>query len=332
MSPDSPILRQSVRWGENYVSSALNVKLAGIIPVGVYHGFVVKPAGAMAVSIEHDSNYPRSVAVVERDGFSITVTMDDPGTVKIPASGKWFICIEAYYSLAKQGYQRVVARQEVAEHHVVLASVLVSDGETVITDSMIDEAPRNECFPAAQIIEDFKVKLADAQHVVVNFSDLLTKEALKRIALENLLRTESEQSAERLEQQENAANLQATQNALLFIQLSDRVTRESLTRISQNNDVITETALGRDRDAMRDRREAANAGIAINAMNRIMNLELAFYSGMSFSALPALVDSMGMSPDGYEVYGGATVAPISIVRPGETAPLGAAIVLKLERA
>lgn len=281
MSPDSPILRQSVRWGENYVSSALNVKLAGIIPVGVYHGFVVKPAGAMAVSIEHDSNYPRSVAVVERDGFSITVTMDDPGTVKIPASGKWFICIEAYYSLAKQGYQRVVARQEVAEHHVVLASVLVSDGETVITDSMIDEAPRNKCVIAENVLETLKLELAQAHRTIITASDLFTQEALKRIEQFNALRTEIEQ--------------------------------------------------GKEREAERLKREASQAQVSISVLDRLTNMELAFYSG-KFATFPLFTNSMALSPEGYEVYGGARVAPITITHPGETPPFGAAIVLKLEKA
>ena len=53
---DLPILSQSVRWGENYVSRALNVKSAGIIPPGIYHGYNIKPGGGMAVLIEHDED------------------------------------------------------------------------------------------------------------------------------------------------------------------------------------------------------------------------------------------------------------------------------------
>lgn len=332
MSPDSPILRQSVRWGENYVSSALNVKLAGIIPVGVYHGFVVKPAGDMAVSIGHEDDYERSVAVVERDGYSLTVVMDDPGTVQIPAPGQWFICIEAYYSPAKQGYQRIVARQEVADHHVVLASVSVEAGVTAITPSMIDYGPRHYCPPIAPLIEDFCLKVADAQSTVIKFSDLLTKESLKRIESENLWKTEKALLTDRLEKQEQDASLRAAENALFLIQLSDRMTQESLTRISQHNDVITDIALGKDREVSRNKREASNYGMAICALNRITSLELALYSGLSCGAFSAaLVNADLMAPEGYEVYGGATVAPVSIVRPGEMAPLGAALVVKLER-
>lgn len=154
---DVPVLRQSVRWGEEYVSRGLNIKLAGIIRPGVYHGFVLKPGGIMTVLVEHAPDYPRSVAVVERDGFSLTVVMDDPGVVTIPTKGAWYVCIEALYAPTQQGYQRIVARERPESHHIVLgkvyAGVLVPpDGETspeegpvvVITEEMITTEGREE--------------------------------------------------------------------------------------------------------------------------------------------------------------------------------------------
>lgn len=120
---DAPVLRQNVRWGEEYVSRGLNIKMAGIIQPGVYHGFVLKPGGSMAVLVDHAPNYPRSVAVVERDGFSLTVVMDDPGMVSIPAKGTWYVCVEALYSPTHQGYQRIVVRERPEHHHVVLGKV-----------------------------------------------------------------------------------------------------------------------------------------------------------------------------------------------------------------
>ena len=113
MSKTPPALRQSVRWGERYVSSALNRKFAGILPAGIYHGFRIKPGGIMSVLVEHDAAYPdRSVAVVERDGFSLTIVMDDPGYVDIPTAGVWYVVIEAFYIETQVGYQRIVARQK----------------------------------------------------------------------------------------------------------------------------------------------------------------------------------------------------------------------------
>lgn len=98
-------LFQSVRWGEEYTSRALNRKFAGVIAPGVYHGFTVSPGGTMAVLVGHDPDYARSVAVVERGGYSLTLILEDPVAVPIPAAGTWRICIEAFYSPSQQGYR-----------------------------------------------------------------------------------------------------------------------------------------------------------------------------------------------------------------------------------
>lgn len=142
----APILRQNVRWGERYVSSGLNRKFAGIIPPGVYHGFKMKPGGAMTVLIDHDENYKNSVAVVERNGFSLNVTMDDPGYVVIPHAGKWFIVIEAYYVETQPGYQRIVAREVKEDYHIVLGTVTTpedADATTIITEDMLSDKERD---------------------------------------------------------------------------------------------------------------------------------------------------------------------------------------------
>ncbi|MBQ7609104.1 MAG: hypothetical protein IJU76_14235 [Desulfovibrionaceae bacterium] len=134
----TPGLRQSVRFGERYVSAALNRKLAGVLSAGVYHGFVVKPGGVGRVLIGHEANYPFSVAVVERNGFNLTVILDDPVYVEIPASGTWYIVIEAYYVESQIGYQRIVARETVESHHIVLAKIVCDDLTQEISENEID--------------------------------------------------------------------------------------------------------------------------------------------------------------------------------------------------
>lgn len=134
----TPGLRQSVRFGERYVSAALNRKLAGILGAGVYHGFVVKPGGVGRVLVGHEDDYPFSVAVVERNGFSLSIILDDPVYVEIPASGTWFIVIEAYYVETQIGYQRIVARENVEPHHVVLAKITCDDLSQEIKEDDID--------------------------------------------------------------------------------------------------------------------------------------------------------------------------------------------------
>lgn len=139
MPNSAPVLRQSVRWGEEYTSRALNIKFAGIFKTGVYHGFDVKKSGPTSVLVDHGGDpYGRSVAVVERDGYSLTINMDDPGIVEIPAQGEWYICIEAFYAPTHQGYQRIVARATPESHHIVLAKAtleLTEKDEPILTVS-----------------------------------------------------------------------------------------------------------------------------------------------------------------------------------------------------
>lgn len=199
---DAPMLRQNVRWGEEYVSRGLNVKLAGIIKPGVYHGFVLKPGGTMAVLVDHEPDYPRSVAVVERDGYSLTVVMDDPGIVHIPATGTWFVCLEALYTPTQQGYQRIVVREKPEPHHVVLGRVRAGtpltepgegeagneggDGETsapgeavVITEDMIssDEIDKaNADIATVMQMEALSERIeADARRAIIMHADATTR-------------------------------------------------------------------------------------------------------------------------------------------------------------
>ena len=136
----TPGLVQSVMFGERYVSSALNRKLSGILGAGVYHGFVVKPGGAGRVLIAHEDDYPRSVAVVERNGYSLTLVLNDPVYVELPAPGTWNIVLEALYIESEPGYQRIVAREQVEEHHVLLGTVTVTSLEETVSIEQINTA------------------------------------------------------------------------------------------------------------------------------------------------------------------------------------------------
>lgn len=139
----APVLRQSVKFGERYVSSALNRKFAGILATGVYKGYVVKPGGKGRVLVTNEEGYPRSIAVLERDGYNMTITMDDPGYVEIPATGEWYIVIEALYLESQPGYQRIVARETLQDYHIVLAKVVATDMSVEITEDDISTDDRN---------------------------------------------------------------------------------------------------------------------------------------------------------------------------------------------
>ncbi len=179
---DAPVLRQNIRWGEEYVSRGLNAKLAGIIKPGVYHGFVLKPGGTMAVLVDHEPDYPRSVAVVERDGYSLTVVMDDPGIVHIPATGTWFVCIEAHYSPTQQGYQRIVAREKPEPHHVVLGRVRAGvpltepdEGEGDDNDTGETPAPGEAVVITGEMISTEEFDRANADIATVMQIEALSK-------------------------------------------------------------------------------------------------------------------------------------------------------------
>lgn len=128
----TPRLSQYVKFGEAYVSSAINKRFFGLFTQGIYRGFRVSPAGPMKVFIDHGED-DCSVAVVERDKYSISVIMDDTGYVDIPAKGEWFVCIEASYQPNQVGYQRIVVKERIEKHHVVLAMVSVKNDEAVVS-------------------------------------------------------------------------------------------------------------------------------------------------------------------------------------------------------
>lgn len=249
---NAPILSQTVRWAENYVSRALNIKNAGIIPAGIYHGYEVRPAGKMAVLIEHDASYPKSVAVVERDGYSLTILMEDAGIVEIPAPGEWFICIEAWYAPTKQGYQRIVAREKAEMHHVILASVTVPEDQYIITQEMIDYGTRNFLRQIPDIINDFNVQIVRNLTSVIQLSDRLTCESLKRIELENGL---------------FASECREAKNMGYFISLADRITNLEMAFYGSNHGENTAPAAIMTASGYRDYGGAVVSPVSIVSNN-----------------------------------------------------------------
>ena len=115
----------------------------------------------------------------------------------------------------------------------------------------------------------------------------------------------------------NTLHIQIFQNLIAIIQLSDRLTREALKRVERENSLSPSLA-----------REAASSRHLVRALDRITNLEISFYTGQT--AYAGGLNQADFSPAGYQVYGGAIVAPVSIVGDGNETPLGASLVLKLD--
>lgn len=243
-------LRQSVKWQEQYVSAALNSKFAGIIPAGIYKGFELAPQGQMAVLVKHSDGYRKSVAVVERENYSITVIMDDPCTVTIPAKGTWYICVEAYYNPKQTGYTRLVAREKAEDYHVILGTVVADTDTSIIDEANISTVGRQNGVLSGEVLSALYERQTDC------FTST--------------------------------------------IKLSDRVTKLELAHIEHLND--------------------ANTNFAI-LYQAIADLQAGGGSGGSEGYI---------TPAGYTVAGGATIAPVSIVDQNSIAPDSAALIMKVE--
>ena len=147
-------LTADVQWREQYASHALNRKLAGVIESGIYWGFEVRPAGGLRVQVGlgDDPDYPVSVAVVERDGYSLTVRLDTQETLDVPADGAAYdVVLEGSYVLGQQTDARLKLVPAAAAHHVRLARVDVPAAAEAVTADMITFDTRDVANPALNI-------------------------------------------------------------------------------------------------------------------------------------------------------------------------------------
>lgn len=85
-SVDLPASATKARFKEPFVSEALNLKAAGIVPPGVYRGFTPTGLAGSIVDFDVDSASGDSVAVVETpQNFNMTVR--SPGKVSVDMTG-----------------------------------------------------------------------------------------------------------------------------------------------------------------------------------------------------------------------------------------------------
>ncbi|GAB6035890.1 hypothetical protein JCM15519_04490 [Fundidesulfovibrio butyratiphilus] len=146
------MLTPDIRWAEQYVSAGLNRKFAGVLPAGVVWGYEVDAPGGMLVRVwpGDDPDYPDSVALVDRDGYSLTVRQSGEDTVDLTgrAGGTVFIVLEALYAPNQDTVTSLQAVTTPADHHVVLATIMIPAGATAITADMITFDERTNGNPA----------------------------------------------------------------------------------------------------------------------------------------------------------------------------------------
>lgn len=167
------MLNSFVKWQERYASFGLNRKLAGILPPGVYWGFELAPGVGLRIKVAAEvDDYPASVAVVEREGYSITLRMEDTVELECPGAGIWYPVLEAYYTPGQDTWQQLKLVTDPAEHHVVLGTITVPPGTTDITPDMISEDGRMVGNQAMMILQ-FTSALVDNETELLGYKQRL---------------------------------------------------------------------------------------------------------------------------------------------------------------
>lgn len=141
-------LEQHLKWRELYASNSFNKKTSGILPSGVYHGFVVTPGGGMNLSIAPNPvDYPISVAVIDRGGYNFTISSSETETFAVVdgTSGTYYLCLDAAYAIGGgTAIQFVlIPFASIQTYHIVLAKLVIPADTTVITAGMIDQTVIN---------------------------------------------------------------------------------------------------------------------------------------------------------------------------------------------
>lgn len=107
-----------IQWREQYTSHALNRKFAGVIPAGIYRGFdaVAFTDGTVIVG---RNDQEAGVAVMEVNGYSVTVRLEGRETVRV-TSDRPYVVIDANYAIGVQTIGRIIAVAEPEPHQLVV--------------------------------------------------------------------------------------------------------------------------------------------------------------------------------------------------------------------
>lgn len=113
------MIHADIQWRERYVSHALNRKFAGVIPTGIYQGFDCRISGN-AVMV---GGGEESIAVVETEGYSITLRMTEEERVPFNA-GNPYVVIDARYAVGVATRADLKAVSAPAPEQIVLCKVV----------------------------------------------------------------------------------------------------------------------------------------------------------------------------------------------------------------
>lgn len=130
------MLQADIQWREQYVSHALNRKFAGIIPTGIYEGFACRANGYNVIVGEEGA---QNTAVVESNGYSITVRLTEPENIA-PSAEKPYVVIDARYQMGMVTIARLQVAAAPESHHLVLCKVVDTGSEWLVETAERDLA------------------------------------------------------------------------------------------------------------------------------------------------------------------------------------------------
>jgi hypothetical protein len=123
------------QWKEAYASHAINRKWSQVFPSGVRQGFWLSVTGTDEVTVgtsnPDGSTDPTNVALIERDGYHLTVREETPTTLSVPgADALYHVVVEADYAIGQTTTSQVKIVQDGNEagHHVIVGSVVRGGG------------------------------------------------------------------------------------------------------------------------------------------------------------------------------------------------------------
>ncbi|WP_228864449.1 coiled-coil domain-containing protein 30 [Xenorhabdus sp. PB30.3] len=146
-------LRIDTAWRENYSGASMNQKLHGLLPKGVYSGFIVKPQNGLNVEIT--GNGEQNIAVLEVGNYSLTARMPEHITKQLTLTpGKTqFVILEAQYAMNQASSVGIYVRDTVPGNGIMLAKVALSAGSTSVPTNSIELALPSKPVTAADFAE-----------------------------------------------------------------------------------------------------------------------------------------------------------------------------------
>lgn len=182
VTPSLPNSNIKVRWREQYGSSALNKKFAGIIPAGIYRGFNLSTSGSNnTVTVAPDATFLDHLAVYETsDGWSLTFRNPDNTTYTLALTDASLLSQTVIITLFLDYQEGVVTSAQfiaytLSEYNALSAALR---GELIVLGTVVNPAAGNLII-SSSITSDRRT-MASLSPRVLLWKPLLVNSAFER--------------------------------------------------------------------------------------------------------------------------------------------------------